>query len=246
MGVDAADYDRSGRPHLVIGNFSNEMIGLYHNEGNSLFLDEAPRSTVGRDSLLTLAFGTFFFDADLDGWLDIFVANGHIEEEIGNVHPKVRFAQPPHLFRNLGNGKFDDVAATAGADFAKPMVARGAAYGDYDRDGDLDILVATNDGPARLFRNGATGNNWLTLRLEGTRSNRSALGAKVRVTSPSGAQWQTVKSGSSYASQSQLPLTFGLGADKTAAVEITWPSGAKQTLENVPANQFRDVKEPAR
>ena len=103
MGVDAADYDRSGRPHLLVGNFSNQMLGLYHNEGKGLFVDEAPRSTVGRASLLSLAFGVFFFDYDLDGWLDIFAANGHIEEEIGRVQPKVQYRQPPLLFRNLGS-----------------------------------------------------------------------------------------------------------------------------------------------
>ncbi len=246
MGVDAGDYDRSGRPHLVIGNFSNQMIGLYHNEGNSLFLDEAPRSSVGRDSLLTLAFGVFFFDYDLDGWLDIFVANGHIEDEIANVQPKVRFAEPPHLFRNLGNGKFREVTAESGADFARPMVARGAVYGDYDRDGDLDILVSTNNGPARLFRNdGGNANNWLTLKLSGKQSNRSALGAVVRVKSTSGQQWESVKSGSSYCSQSQLAVTFGLGQDNEATVEIDWPSGIRQTIQEVRANQFLAVDEPA-
>ena len=153
MGVDAADYDRSGRPHLVIGNFTNQMLGLYHNEGKSLFVDEAPRSTVGRDSLLSFSFGTFFFDYDLDGFLDIFVANGHLEEEISNVQPKVAYAQPPLLFRNLGKGQFREIGKQAGAEFVRPIVARGAAYGDYDRDGDLDVLVSTNDGVPRLFRN---------------------------------------------------------------------------------------------
>ncbi len=157
MGVDTADYDRSGWPHLLVGNFSNQMLGLYHNEGSDLFVDEAPRSSVGKESLLTLAFGAFFFDYDLDGWLDIFAANGHIEEEIQNVQPKVTFAQPPHLFRNNGDGTFVEVTREAG-DLAKPIVARGAAYGDYDRDGDLDILISTNDGPAYLYRNDG-GNN---------------------------------------------------------------------------------------
>jgi hypothetical protein len=244
MGVDAADYDRSGRPHLLVGNFSNQMLGLYHNEGGDLFVDEAPRSTVGKESLLTLAFGAFFFDADLDGWLDIFAANGHIEEEIQNVQPKVVFAQPPHLFRNLGNGKFAEVTKEAGSEFAEPMVARGAAYGDYDRDGDLDLLVSTNNGPARLFRNEtADGNNWLTLKLRGTKSNASGLGAVVRVASPGGKQWQMVKSGSSYCSQSQLALTFGLGPDKSAEVTVEWPSGLVQRLGSIRANQWLQVEE---
>ncbi|MCP5114998.1 MAG: CRTAC1 family protein [bacterium] len=244
MGVDAADYDRSGRPHLLVGNFSNQMLGLYHNEGNALFLDEGPRSSVGRDSLLSLTFGAFFFDYDLDGWLDIFAANGHIEEEITNVQPKVSFAQPPHLFRNLGDGKFREVTKDVGAGLAKPIVARGAAYGDYDRDGDLDILISTNDGPAHLFRNdGGNSQNWLTVALEGVKSNRSALGAVVRVKSASGEQWQMVKSGSSYCSQSQLALTFGLGSDSEATVTVEWPSGQKQTVGKVKAGQSLAVVE---
>jgi hypothetical protein len=247
MGVDAADYDRSGRPHLVVGNFSSQMLGLYHNEGNSLFVDEAPRSSVGRDSLLTLAFGTFFFDYDLDGHLDIFVANGHIEEEIANVQPKITYRQPPHLFRNLGKGNFQEVTRKVGSDLARPIVGRGTAYGDYDRDGDLDVLVTTNDSPAHLLRNdGGNANNWLTVTLTGAKSNRSALGAVARLTSPSGAQWQMVRSGSSYCSQSQLALTFGLGKDReVTTMEIEWPSGARQRFAKLPVNQFLAINEGA-
>lgn len=245
MGVDAADYDRSGRPHLLVGNFSNEMLALYHNEGSGVFVDEAPASAVGRASLLSLAFGVFFFDYDLDGHLDILAANGHIEEEIGRVQPRIQYRQPPLLFRNLGKGKFQPVTESMGADFNRPLVARGAAYGDYDRDGDLDVLLTTNHGPAHLFRNdGGNRNHWLRIRTKGAKSNRDGIGATVRVTSASGKQWQHVRSGSSYCSQSDLALTFGLGSDKVAqAVEIEWPSGAKQKLTNVPANQILTVEE---
>ncbi len=135
MGVDAADYDRSGYPSVVITNFSNQMLSLYHNERNGLFVDEAPQSAVGHASLLTLGFGCFFFDYDLDGWLDLFVANGHIEDAIERVQPRVRYAEPPHLFHNLGNGKFAEATQSAGAAFATPRVARGAAYGDINNDG---------------------------------------------------------------------------------------------------------------
>ena len=148
MGADAADYDRSGRPHLLVGNFSNQMLGLYHNEGNGLFVDEAPSSTVGRASLLSLTFGVFFFDYDLDGYPDILAANGHIEDEIGRVQPKVSYKESPLLFRNLGNRRFDNVSSQVGPAFAKAMVARGAAYADFDHDGDLDVLISTNNGPA--------------------------------------------------------------------------------------------------
>jgi enediyne biosynthesis protein E4 len=250
MGVDAADYDRSGRPGLLVGNFSNQMLGLYHNEGTGLFVDEAPSSTVGRASLLTLTFGAFFFDYDLDGYPDIFAANGHIEEEIGRVQPKVQYKEPPLLFHNMGERgqrQFENVTARMGAAFNRPVVARGAAYADYDHDGDLDIVVTTNDGPAYLFRNdGGNRNNWICLRLVGRKSNRDGIGAVVRVTSKSGKQWNMVRSGSSYCSQSDLALTFGLAGDtEVQAIEIDWPSGEKQKLGGMAANQFLTIDESA-
>lgn len=243
MGVDAGDYDRSGRVHLLVGNFANQMLGLYHNEGQGLFVDEAPRSTVGKASLLSLTFGAFFFDFDLDGWLDLFAANGHIEEEIARVQPKVKFAQAPLLFRNTGKGKFEDVSAKYGADLQKPRVGRGAAYADFDRDGDLDVLVATNNGPAVLLRNDAraAGAHWAGVRLEGTKSNRSALGAVVRV---NGAQWAMVRSGGSYCSASELGLVFGLGSQaQPVTIEIEWPSGVRQRLTGVVPDRYHVIQE---
>jgi hypothetical protein len=245
MGVDAADYDRSGRFDLLVGNFSNQMLGLYHNEGTGLFVDEAPRSAVGRASLLSLTFGAFFFDYDLDGYPDIFAANGHIDEEIGRVQPKIQFREPPLLFHDLGRGRFEDASKLVGPDLQRPMVARGAAYLDYDHDGDLDIVITTNNGPAHLLRNdGGNRNHWLTLKLVGTKSNRSALGAVVRVEGASGGQMQMVHSGSSYCSQSDLALTFGLGQDDVVkSVAVYWPSGHVDKLYNVKANQFKTVTE---
>jgi enediyne biosynthesis protein E4 len=245
MGVDAADYDRSGRFDLLVGNFSNQMLGLYHNEGTGLFVDEAPRSVVGRASLLSLTFGAFFFDYDLDGYPDIFAANGHIDEDIGRVQPKIQFKEPPLLFRDLGHGKFDDVSKSVGPDLQRPIVARGAAHLDYDHDGDLDIVITTNNGPAYLLRNdGGNRNHWLTLKLVGTKSNRSALGAVVHVESASGGQMQMVHSGSSYCSQSDLALTFGFGQDDVAkSIAVYWPSGHVDKLYNVKANQFKVVTE---
>jgi hypothetical protein len=238
MGADAGDYDRSGRQHLLVGNFSNQMLGLYHNEGNGLFVDEAPSSTVGRASLLSLTFGVFFFDYDLDGYPDIFAANGHIEDEIGRVQPKVGYRELPLLFRNLGNHRFENVSGELGPGFAQPMVARGAAYADYDHDGDLDLLISTNNGPAHLLRNdGGNRNHWLCVRLAGTKSNRDGIGAVVRLESAGGKQWNMVRSGSSYCSQSDLALTFGLGKDSAANLEIAWPSGTRQRFQNVAANQ---------
>jgi hypothetical protein len=245
MGVDFADYDRSGREHLLVANFSNQMLALYHNEGSNLFVDEAPQSPVGRSSLLTLAFGVFFFDYDLDGYPDIFAANGHIDEQIGRVQPKIQYKQAPLLFHNNGKGKFEDVTKTMGVEFQRPIVARGAAYADFDHDGDLDVLITTNHGPAYLFRNdGGNRNHWAHFKLEGVQSNRSALGAVVTIESASGKQTQTVHSGSSYCSQSDLALTFGLGKDETIRnLDIQWPSGKRDRFTNVKANQFLKLRE---
>lgn len=245
MGVDAADYDRSGRPHLLVGNFTNEMLALYHNEGSGVFVDEAPASSVGQASLLTLTFGVFFFDYDLDGQLDILAANGHLEEEINRVQPRVQYRQPPLLFHNLGKGKFTPVTAAMGKDFSRPIVARGAAYGDLDNDGDLDVVFTTNHGPAYVFRNdGGNRNRWLRVKTVGTKSNRDGLGAVVRVTGSGGKQWALVRSGSSYCSQSEVAPTFGLGQDKTVQVlEVEWPSGTKQRFTNVSTNQVVTVDE---
>jgi len=245
MGVDTADYDRSGRPHLLVGNFSNQMLGLYYNEGNGLFVDEAPKSTVGRASLLSLAFGVFFFDYDLDGYPDILAANGHIEEEIGRVQPKVQFKEAPLLFRNQGQKKFENASDAVGAQFARPIVARGAAYADYDKDGDLDVLLTTNHGPAYLYRNdGGNRNNFVSIRTRGVKSNRDGIGAVVRIQSAGGRQWSVVRSGSSYASQSDLAVTFGLGKDAiVTTVDVEWPSGIKDHIVNSKANQFITVEE---
>jgi enediyne biosynthesis protein E4 len=206
MGVDAADYDRSGYPSVMITNFSNQMLALYHNERNGLFVDDAPHSDVGHATLLTLGFGCFFFDYDLDGWLE--------------------------------------TTSSAGAAFASPRVARGAAYADIFNNGALDLAVSTNGGPAVLFRNGEAKNHGLRLKLVGTKSNRDGIGSVVRVTAGSDAQSQMLRSGSSYLSSSELVLTFGLGSHTQAdAIEVRWPSGQVDHLTNVPADQIVSVKE---
>jgi len=246
MGIDSADYSGTGRSDLLIANFSNEMIGLYHNEGNGLYVDEAPTSSVGRSSLLTLAFGVFFFDYDLDGRLDIFAANGHVADDISAVQPKVKYAQAPHVFRNLGDRRFEAVTASLGEALTRPVVARGAAYGDYDNDGDLDVLVNANGGDAVLYRNDG-GNRSGFVRVEpiGTRSNRSGIGARVSVTFGNGRkEWRLVHTGSSYCSQSDTALTFGLGTSPRAeSIEITWPSGVVDKLGPVEANRVVFVEE---
>jgi hypothetical protein len=247
MGVDAADYDRSGRPDLVIGNFSSEMMALYHNEGNDLFIDDAPRSQIGRATRLTLTFGCFFFDFDLDGWPDIFAANGHIDDEVERVQSRVTYAQRPQLFRNIEQGGFEEIIAPDGSALQTLMVGRGAAYADADLDGDLDVLVTANGGQARLLRNdGGNANHVLRVRTVGTTSNRDGIGARVDVTSGGDTSWQTVKTGSSYLSQSEMTLTFGLGSSATAStVRVTWPSGQVDTLDAVDADQAITIEEGA-
>lgn len=245
MGTDAADWKGTGRPGLLVGNFSNEMIALYSNEGESLFIDEAPASTLGRASLLTLTFAAFFVDVDNDGRLDIFAANGHVADDIGRAQPKITHAQPAHLFRSLGGTRFEDLAPGIPA-LAQPVVARGAAHLDFDNDGDQDLVVTTNAGPARLLRNdGGNRQRALRVRLAGTRANRSAIGATVVATLADGTKRSgMVKSGSSYLSQSELPITFGLGgASKVEGLEVRWPSGLVERLGAQTAGQTIVIEE---
>ena len=229
MGIDAADYDRSGRQSLVIGNFANEMVALYRNEGNQLFVDVAPTSELGRDTLLSLTFGTFFFDYDLDGWLDLFIANGHLDAEVEVVQTKVRYRQPAQIFRNTGEGRFVQASPEVVGDLAEPRVARGAAYGDLDGDGDLDVVLSNNGGPAAVFDNRGEHGRWLRVDLEGTTSNRDGIGAIVTLGAGGASQSWLVRTGSSYLSQSQVDAVFGLGAgaDTVERLSVAWPSGSR-------------------
>jgi enediyne biosynthesis protein E4 len=248
MGADAGDYDNSGRQSLLIGNFTNESMALYRNDGSGLFTDEAPTSGLAQMTNQSLTFGAFFFDYDLDGLLDVFAANGHVSDDISVVQPTVRYAQPAGIYHNKGGKKFEDVSAKLGRALQKPVVARGAAYADFDNDGDLDLAITANNGPARLLRNdNANQNDMLRIKTIGTRSNRDGIGAKLTLTTNKGARlFAMVKSGSSYLSQSELPVTFGLGKPedgKTANLEILWPSGQKDSIPNIKPNQFITVKE---
>jgi hypothetical protein len=248
MGTDFADIDGSGNPSIVVGNFSNEMLAIFRNQGKGLFIDQAPSSNVGQATMLSLTFATFFFDYDLDGKPDIFMANGHVADDINKVQPKITYAMKPQLFRSEGKARFTETTARAGKPFQRAVVGRGAAYGDYDNDGDLDILLTTNGGPAYLLRND-NGNQARFVRFKtiGDKSNRDGIGAKIAITLADGSkQWQVVHSGSSYCSQSESPLTFGLGRnDKIARVEIEWPSGKVDKLTDLAANQLYVVKEGA-
>lgn len=238
MGVDVADFDNSGTPGVGITNFDNEMIGLYRLRGKS-FEDIAPQSGVGIASRNSLGFGCSFLDVNLDGWLDFAVANGHIDETVRNIRGNVGYAQPPQLFLNNERGGFRDVAAEVGGGFDQPKVGRGLAYADFDRDGDLDLLITTNNGPAYLYRNDQlAGNRGIRFHLIGTKSNRDAIGATVRVFTGGLIQSRMVKGGSSYLSQSELPVTFGLEKrDRIDRVVIDWPSGQTEEYKDLLAGR---------
>jgi hypothetical protein len=248
MGTDAADYDNSGWQSLALGNFTNEGMSLYHNDGSGLFTDQAASTGIARMSTKSLTFGTLFFDYDLDGLPDILAINGHVSDDISVVQPNVKYAQPPHLFHNLARNRFEEVTTKLGSALPKPIVGRGAAYADIDNDGDLDLVITANGGTARVLRNdNGNQNDVLRVKTVGTKSNRDGIGAKVTVKTSSGTRlFAMVKTGSSYLSQSELPLTFGLGKPvpgKTVTVEVVWPSGRKDSLANVKANQFVTVQE---
>jgi hypothetical protein len=245
MGVDAGDFDNSGQLGLAITNFDNEMIGLYQARGRGLYEDVATRAGVGLPSRNTLGFGCVLVDVDLDGRLDLAVANGHIDETVRNIRGNIGYAQAPQLFLNQGDGTFRDIAAEAGRQFAQPRVGRGLAFGDFDRDGDLDLLMTTNNGPAVLFRNdGPAANRCLRFRLVGTTSNRDGIGATVRVFHEGASQSRVVKSGSSYLSQSELPVTFGVGRrDRVERVVVSWPSGRTEEHKNVPTGRAYECVE---
>jgi hypothetical protein len=244
MGVDVADFENSGVPGVAITNFDNEMIGLYR-QNKKNFEDIAVQAGVGLASKSSLGFGCAFLDANLDGWLDFAVANGHIDETVRNIRGNVGYAQPPQLFLNNGKGIFRDVAADVDGGFDQPKVGRGLAYADFDRDGDLDLLLTTNNGPAYLYRNDQlAGNRSIRFRLVGTKSNRDAIGAAVRIVAGGLSQYRVVKGGSSYLSQSELPVTFGLEKhDRIERVVVDWPSGRTEEYKNLAAGRSYELVE---
>ena len=248
MGTDVADYDNSGHQSLVIGNFSNEGMALYQNDGSGLFTDQAPRSGISRMTLQSLTFGALFLDYDLDGKPDILAINGHVADDINLLQPTIKYAQPAQIFHNDGNNRFEDVTAKLGSALQQPVVGRGAAYLDYDNDGDLDLLIMDNRGSARLLRNeSGNQNDMLRVKTVGTKSNRDGIGAKVTVKPNTGGHlFAMVKTGSSYLSQSELPLTFGLGKPgsvKNISIEVSWPSGHKDSVADIKPNQMITIQE---
>ena len=244
MGVGVGDYDADGWFDIVRTNFSEQVTTLYHNYGNGGFEDASIRAGLGVNRKY-LGFGAGFIDFDNDGWKDIFLANGHVYSQIAHRKLHLAYRQPKVLYRNLGNARFEDVSSKAGPGVLSTNLARGCAFGDFDNDGNVDVLINNLDGPPSLLRNeGGSTNNWLMIKCHGTRSNRSAIGARVKVTVGKHTQVDEVMSGSSYYSQSDLRLHFGLGrATMADRVEILWPSGLKETFEHVSANHLLIVQE---
>jgi enediyne biosynthesis protein E4 len=208
---------------------------LYRATRTGVYDDIANASGVGIATRNSLGFGCAFLDADLDGQLDLVVANGHIDETVRNIRGNIGYAQAPQLFLNEGRARFRDVAGEVGGGFDQPKVGRGLAYGDFDRDGDVDILLTTNNGAAFLYRNDQTaGNRSVRFRLVGTKSNRDAVGAVVKVFYDGQKQSRAVRGGSSYLSQSELAVTFGVGKrDKIERVTVDWPSGRGEEFKNI-------------
>jgi hypothetical protein len=244
MGVDVGDFENSGRAGVAITNFDNEMIGLYRGESGGNFTDVAVKSGVGLPSKTTLGFGCAFADCNLDGWLDLVAVNGHIDDTVRAVR-NVGYAQAPQLFLNDGKGNFQEVGAEAGGGFSLPKVGRGLAIGDFDGDGDQDIVMTTNNGPAFLFRNDQTASNRsIRFHLMGTKSNRDAIGAVVKLFAGGTMQTRMVRSGSSYLSQSELPVTFGVGKqDRIDRIVIDWPSGRSEEFKSLSSGRGYDLIE---
>jgi hypothetical protein len=244
MGIDAGDIDNSGRPSLLISNFSGEGFSLFQNQGGGLFRDAGADWGVHATSLQRMGWGLFFFDYDLDGHMDALAVTGHLYPEVARYHPELTYAEPPLLFHNTGR-RFEDVSADHGVDLSRPLVGRGAAYADIDGDGDLDVLLTANDGAPRLLRNdGGNRNHWLRITTVGTKSNRDGIGAKLVLEAGSLKQTRWVSSGSSYLSASERTVTFGLGAATGVdRLTIVWPSGQVDHYAHLKADQVLIARE---
>jgi hypothetical protein len=250
MGVSAIDYDLDGNLDIVKTNFAGDTPSLYRNIGGGNFEDATFPAGLGKHTQY-LGWGCGFFDMDNDGWADILICNGHVYPEVGQLRTEAGYAQRKLLYRNLRNGRFEDVSMDAGPGISVPSASRGCAFGDFDNDGDIDVVVNTvNDYPQLLRCDQKTGNNWLKVRTIGTKSNRSGIGARLRcVTHSAGetkphAQIDEVRSGGGYFSQNDLRVHFGIGkAEKVDLLEIRWPSGLVEKVENIKPNQVIYVKE---
>jgi len=244
MGVDAADYARDGHAGIFRSNFSDEFETLYRNRGKGIFDDVTLEAGLGVNTRY-VGWGVGFFDFDNDGWKDLLLVNGHAFPEVEKLHIDIHYKDHAILYRNLRNAKFQDISQNAGPAFAERHSARGAAFGDFDNDGMIEIAVNNqNEAPSLWKQTASSPANWVTLKLTGTRSNRSAIGARVKLLAGGRAQYGEVRSGGSYLSQSDLRLHFGLGEARIVdSIEILWPGGKRQTLEKQAVNRIVNIRE---
>ena len=245
MGVAVADYNADSWLDIFVTNLSYETNALYRNNGDGTFTDVIYEAHLGKESFLFVGFGTGFFDADNDGWQDIFIVNGHILDNIEDTHDVLTYRQPDQLFRNKGDGTFQEVSESAGAYFQRVAVSRGALFGDYDNDGDVDLLVTQSNGPAILLENKTEAqNNWVSIKTVGVISNRDGIGTRIAVTTNGHTQIQEINPGASYLSSHDPRCHFGLGAHTSIdRLEVRWQSGVVQVFENLVANQAHTVSE---
>jgi hypothetical protein len=244
MGVAVGDFDNDGSLDIVRTNFTDQVTSVYRNNSDGTFTDISLRTGLGANTRF-LGFGVGLIDYDNDGWKDLFIANGHVYSQLATRNVHVKYQQPALLYRNVGGSRFEDVSDHVGPDLRTPRVARGCAFGDLDNDGDMDVVINVLDGPPAVLRNDRMNqNSWLMVKCVGTKSNRSAIGARVSITAGGRMQIGEVMSGGSYYSHNDLRLHFGLGSAKTIdTLTITWPSGIIDRLEAVEANRILTVKE---
>jgi hypothetical protein len=245
MGVAVGDYDGDGWMDIFVTTFANDNYVLFHNDGGGVFTDVSYPSGIGEPTIPYLGWATAFLDYDNDGRVDLFVANGHVYPEVEGAS-REKYRQPLQLFRNLAGGRFAEVSKAVGFASIPPQSARGGAYSDYDNDGDLDFVVSIMDGKPQLLRNnGGNRGHWITLKLTGTKSNRMAIGARVKLVAGDTTQYASVRAGGSYLSSNDPRVHFGLGAATTVRAEILWPSGVTQVVERIKENQHIVISEPA-
>ncbi len=238
MGIDAGDVDNNGNVSIFVANYSEEMIGVYRHIDDGIFINRSAASQIGRPSLTSLGFGLFLFDPNLDGYLDLFVANGHVDDMIEQVQDHVTFRQAPQLFINRKNGTFEEVIVPESALLEREIVGRGTAFGDLDRDGDQDFLVVENNGPVYLWRNDGQGGSALRVHLKGETSNKNGIGAEVLAYVAGEPQTRRIRTGGSYLSQSERVATIGLGMhSKVDSLLVSWPGGQLDRLVDVPGGQ---------
>ena len=237
MGIDVGIIDKTEKETIFVGNFSKEMISVFQHSNGNFFDDISGVSKVGRPSLMTLTFGLFLLDVDLDGDLDLYTANGHVQMGIEETQDGIFYREPSHLFINDGNGIFKDVVPLIGGPLSTPIVGRGAAYADYDNNGTLDILVTENNGPAHLIKNNNF-NNYLRVKIKSINSNRDGVGTKLIAITKDGRMTRKVKTGSSFMSHSETTITFGLGENRTVdSLYVYWPNNKTDIFLDIESSQ---------